>query len=150
MSVEDMTQRAERTDLAALYAEVQQFYAQHMHHLDRGEAEEWAATFTADGVFAPPSAPEPVRGRAALAQGVREAVKELAEAGETRRHILTMLAVRTCSDGSLAVRSYAQIVATPHGGTPALFLMCVCEDILVRQGGRLLVKERRVTRDDRP
>ncbi|GAA2898747.1 nuclear transport factor 2 family protein [Streptosporangium fragile] len=136
--------------LAALYAEVQQFYARHMHLLDAGAAEEWAETFTEDGVFAPPSAPEPIRGRANLTAGVRESAENLAAAGEVHRHLLSMVAVEPQADGSLRVRSYAQIIATPREGTPRLHLMCVCEDVLVRESGELRVRERRVTRDDRP
>ena len=51
-------------------------------------------------------------------------------------------------DGSLVVRSYAQIVATPRGGEPRVHLMCETHDVLVREGGALVVKNRRVTRDD--
>lgn len=133
-----------------LYAEVQHFYARHMHLLDAGDGEGWAGTFTADGTFAMPSAPEPVRGRAALAAGVHEAAAKLRAAGEVHRHIFSMVAVEPLPDGSLKVDSYTQIVATPHGGDPRLHLMCVCHDLLVREEGQLRVCERRVTRDDRP
>ncbi|MFE1830292.1 nuclear transport factor 2 family protein [Streptomyces yangpuensis] len=133
----------------ALYAEVQQFYADHMHLLDAGDGAGWAQTFTEDGSFAPPSLPEPVVGRAALAAGVDKAAAALAEAGEVHRHLLGMVSVRPCEDGALSVRSYAQIIATPRGGSPRLHLMCVCEDVLVRVDGELKVRERRVSRDDR-
>ncbi|MGS2642351.1 nuclear transport factor 2 family protein [Streptosporangium sp. LJ11] len=136
--------------LAALYAEVQQFYARHMHLLDAGAAREWAETFTEDGVFAPPSAPEPIRGRENLAAGVRAAAAGLADAGEVHRHLLSMVAVEPLDGDALRVRSYAQIIATPRGGAPRLHLMCVCEDLLVREDGELRVRERHVTRDDRP
>jgi hypothetical protein len=33
------------------YIEIQQLYARYNHAIDSGNAEEWAATFTADGVF---------------------------------------------------------------------------------------------------
>lgn len=135
---------------AEVLADVQQFLARHMHLLDSGDAEGWARTFTVDGSFAPPSLPEPVRGRAELAAGVRKSAAALAEAGEVHRHVLSTLHVDPQGDGSLRVRSYAQIIATPRGGEPRLHLMCVCEDILVRRDGELLVRERRVTRDDRP
>ncbi len=133
----------------SLYAEVQQFYADHMHLLDAGDGEGWARTFTEDGSFAPPSLPEPVVGRAALAEGVDKAAAALAEAGEVHRHLLGMVSVRPGEDGSLSVRSYAQIIATARGGSPRLHLMCVCDDVLVRVDGELKVRERRVTRDDR-
>ncbi|MEW2353524.1 nuclear transport factor 2 family protein [Spirillospora sp. NPDC029432] len=133
-----------------IYAEVQQFYARHMQLLDAGEAEEWAMTFTEDGVFAPPSLPEPIRGRANLAAGARKAAEERAAAGETHRHWQGMIAVDPRPDESLHVTCYTQVLVTPRNGSTRLHLMCVCRDVLVRENGRLLVRERRVTRDDRP
>ncbi|MEU4820045.1 nuclear transport factor 2 family protein [Micromonospora aurantiaca] len=132
------------------YARVQDFYARHMHLLDAGEAAEWAAMFTPDGVFVPPSAPEPIRGRQALEAGVRSAAAALADKGEQVRHLLTMAAVEPRADGVLFVRSYTQVVVTPQGGQPRLDIMCVCEDELVAAGDELLVRHRRVTRDDLP
>ncbi|MFH0520348.1 nuclear transport factor 2 family protein [Streptomyces sp. M41] len=136
------------SSVGLLHAEVQQFYARHMHLLDAGDGEGWARTFTENGSFAPPSLPEPVVGREALAAGVNKAAAALAEAGEVHRHLLSMVAVEERADGTLGVRSYAQIVATPRGGSPRLHLMCVCEDVLERVDGELKVRERRVTRDD--
>ena len=143
-------QAAGEVPFERLYAEVQQFYAEHMHHLDSEEADEWAATFTEDGVFAPPSLPEPVRGRTALAEGVRRQAAQLVEIGERHRHCFLMMAVTPRPDGTVYVRSYTQVIATPRDGQPRLHIMCECHDILVRVDGRLLVRERRVTRDDRP
>ncbi|AZK96232.1 MULTISPECIES: nuclear transport factor 2 family protein [Streptomyces] len=137
------------SSVESVYAEVQQFYARHMHLLDAGDGEGWALTFTEDGSFAPPSLPEPVVGRDALAEGVNKAAAALTEAGEVHRHLLSMVAVEHGADGELSVRSYAQIIATPRGGSPRLHLMCVCDDVLVRVDGELKVRERRVTRDDR-
>ncbi|MDH6213154.1 nuclear transport factor 2 family protein [Streptomyces pseudovenezuelae] len=136
---------------ASLCADVQRFHARQMHLLDSGDAEAWAATFTEDGLFAPPSAPEPIRGRAALAAGVRAAHEELAAEGETRRHLLTTTAVADPEpDGSVRVRSYVQVVATRRAEAPRLLLMCVCEDVLVVEDGEWKVRERYVSRDDRP
>ncbi|MFH9138825.1 nuclear transport factor 2 family protein [Streptomyces sp. NPDC017524] len=137
------------SSVESVYAEVQQFYARHMHLLDSGDGEGWALTFTEDGSFAPPSLPEPVVGRDALATGVNQAAAELSRAGEVHRHLLSMVSVEPREDGGLGVRSYAQIIATPRSGSPRLHLMCVCDDVLVRVEGELKVRERRVTRDDR-
>ncbi|MFI0909601.1 nuclear transport factor 2 family protein [Streptomyces abikoensis] len=131
------------------HAEVEHFYARQMRLLDSGEADAWAATFTEDGSFAPPSLPEPVRGRAALAEGARGAVAALAAEGETHHHWVGMLAVRPRGDGSLLAESYVQVVAVRPGEGPRLHLMCTCADVFVRQDGELLVRERVVTRDDR-
>jgi 3-phenylpropionate/cinnamic acid dioxygenase small subunit len=140
----------ESTVFAGIYAEVQNFYAMHMHLLDGGQAEEWGEGFTADGTFTLPSQPEPARGRADIVAGAQKSIAELAAANETRRHLLSMVAVEPQADGSLKVRSYAQIIATPRDGTSRLHVMCVCEDLLVRENGELRLHERRVTRDDRP
>jgi 3-phenylpropionate/cinnamic acid dioxygenase small subunit len=133
-----------------LYAEVQQFYAHHLQLLDSGDAEGWAATFTEDGVFAPQTLPEPVRGRAALAAGLRQTSKELTEAGETHRHWHGMVAIDPQPDDTIRVRCYALVIATRHGGTSRLHRVCVCEDVLDRVAGRLYVRHRTVSRDDLP
>ncbi|MET9564936.1 nuclear transport factor 2 family protein [Streptomyces tauricus] len=135
---------------ADVYAEVQHFYARQMRDLDSGEAESWAGTFTEDGAFKPPSLPEPVRGRPALTEGARQAAAGLASAGETHRHYVGMLTVTPADDGSLTAESLVSIVAVPRGGPARLHLVCVCRDVLVREAGELLVKDRVVTRDDRP
>ncbi|MFD4664464.1 MULTISPECIES: nuclear transport factor 2 family protein [Streptomyces] len=136
---------------ASLCADIQWFYARQMHLLDSGDAEAWAATFTEDGLFAPPSVPEPVRGHAALAAGVRSAHAALAADGEVRRHLLTTAAMENPEpDGSVRVRSYVQVVATRRDEAPRLLLMCVCDDVLTVEDGRWRVRERYVTRDDRP
>nr|WP_237523855.1 nuclear transport factor 2 family protein [Streptomyces sp. SID4926] len=56
---------------AALYTEVQAFYARQAHHLDAVRAEEFAATFAAEGVFAHSPDTPAARGRAAIAEEVR-------------------------------------------------------------------------------
>ena len=137
-----------RTSHAELRAEVEQFYARQMRALDTGAADEWATTFTRDGVFSHQASEEPVRGRDAIAAGARAAAQRLADAGEQRRHLLSMLDIDPRPDGTLLVRSYAQIVGTRRNTEPRLHLMCVCDDVLVREGGTLLTRERRVTRDD--
>jgi len=150
MTTRTVPPKVEIPSFEKVYAEVQQFYAWQMQLLDSGAAEEWARTFTEDGSFAPPSLPEPVRGRKNLAAGVRRTTAELAESGEVRRHFLGMLDVRPQADGSLWVRSYAQIIGTLGKAVPCLQLMCVCEDVLVREDGELRVSRRVVSRDDAP
>lgn len=138
------------TGPSALYAEVQQFYAEHMHALDDGDADAWALTFTEDAKFEAPNAPQPVAGRAALAAAVRHTARELAAAGEVHRHWHGMVAVYPQPDGSVSARCYALVIATPRGGEPRLHRACVCHDMLVHRDGRWLVHRRRVTRDDLP
>ncbi|MYW97962.1 nuclear transport factor 2 family protein [Amycolatopsis rubida] len=132
-----------------IYAEVLQFYARTMQLLDAGRAADWAESFTEDATFAMPSRPQPVRGRDELTAVAREGAAGLAKAGEVHRHWHSMVSVEPGSDATLAVRCYAQVVATKLGGSSRLHRICVCEDVLVRGGdGRLRVRSRRVTRDD--
>ncbi|WP_199510894.1 nuclear transport factor 2 family protein [Nucisporomicrobium flavum] len=131
-----------------LYAEVQQFYSRQMRMLDDGVVDGWAESFTEDGVFSANAHPEPAVGRAAITAGARQAHAALTEQGIQRRHWLGMLDVEPQPDGTINARSYALILSTPRGGTAQVQLSCVCEDVLVRADGRLLVRERRVTRDD--
>lgn len=139
---------AERS-FGELHAEVQQFYARHTYLLDTGAAREWAETFTEDGILSLPSAPEPIAGRAAIEAGLAEGAAARAAKGEQHRHLLLSPDIEQRSDGSLEVGTYTQVIATPRGGEPRLFLMCVTHDVLVREGRRLLIKHRVVTRDDR-
>ncbi|MFJ9008914.1 nuclear transport factor 2 family protein [Streptomyces canus] len=134
----------------ALYQEVLHFYARQMRSLDEGNVAEWAETFTEDGVFGANAHPRPQVGRAAIRQGAAEATRRLAEQGVQRRHWLGMLEVSRNADGSVTALSYAQVLATSQGGKAELELSCSCEDLLVREGDRLLVRRRQVYRDDLP
>jgi 3-phenylpropionate/cinnamic acid dioxygenase small subunit len=133
-----------------LYAEVQRFYARQMQQLDLGKAESWARTFTEDAVFDVPTLPEPVRGRAGLIAAVERAHAQLAEAGERHRHFMGMVDVLERADGTLDVRSYTTVYASVVGGVSRVHRVCVCEDVLVRDGGELRVGHRKVKRDDLP
>ncbi|MBB2744979.1 UNVERIFIED_ORG: hypothetical protein FHR35_004828 [Microbispora rosea subsp. rosea] len=133
---------------AELYLAVQHFYARQMQLLDDGKADEWAATFTEDAVFAANARPEPVRGRADIAAGARQATEQLALDGLVRRHWLGMLSVDTRSDGTVLARSYALVISTPKGGQAGIHVSTVCADVLVWDGDDLLVRSRHVTRDD--
>jgi 3-phenylpropionate/cinnamic acid dioxygenase small subunit len=136
------------TTLEELYAQVQLFYANHMQLLDDGKAEEWAQTFTEDGTFGAPNYPQPARGRAALAAGVRQTHAELLASGVRRRHWHGMVSVRRNDDGTLSVRCYALVFHTPRGEATQLHRTCVCQDTLVWEDGGWRVRDRVVTRDD--
>ncbi|MFE2689231.1 nuclear transport factor 2 family protein, partial [Streptomyces mirabilis] len=69
MTAQTETQPYSATGFAALYAEIQQFYARHMHLLDSGATDEWAADFTEDASFSVPTLPAPVSGRDAFGAG---------------------------------------------------------------------------------
>jgi SnoaL-like protein len=131
-----------------LYQQIQNFYAYQMQLLDDGAVDEWAATFTEDGVFAANAHPEPSRGRAAIAAGAGAATRALRERKVQRRHWLGMLSVRPDGPDTVRARSYAVVLETPKGGQAKLLLSTVCVDLLVRSGDGWLVQDRQVTRDD--
>ncbi|GAA2637832.1 nuclear transport factor 2 family protein [Streptomyces vastus] len=133
---------------AALYTEVQQFYAHQMHLLDLSEGESWAATFTEDATFDVPTLPEPVTGRASLAAATARTAAELSAAGQRHRHFMGMFHVAERPDGAVSVRSYATVYVSRIGGDSQVHRVCVCDDVLVRVDGALQVRSRKVTRDD--
>ncbi|MFI0982665.1 nuclear transport factor 2 family protein [Streptomyces sp. NPDC021093] len=133
---------------AGLYQEIQQFYATQMQLLDTGRAEEWAATFTQEGVFDANAFPQPVAGRSAISAAVRKACDDYAARGIQRRHWLGMLALEENGTGEVVANSYAQVLETPRGGRPELRASTSCRDVLVREAGRWLVKHRQIHRDD--
>jgi hypothetical protein len=143
---------AERTlssrEFAALYAQVQQFYAHQMQLLDAHDTACWAGTFTEDAVLELPFLAEPVGARAGLARYVRAGAARLRRAGSRLNHWVGMLDVRPQADGSLHTRCSALVYATPIGGGSKVLYVCVMEDVLIRSRGRWRTAHRRVTRDD--
>jgi hypothetical protein len=67
-------------------------------------------------------------------QAAQEIAKDFSAKGITRRHWLGMLDLDPRRDGSLFVRSYAQVLETPRGGATALRMSTVCEDLLCHDG----------------
>ncbi|WP_312018676.1 nuclear transport factor 2 family protein [Streptomyces sp. I05A-00742] len=130
------------------YQEIQHFYARQMRLLDLGEAEAWAETFTEDGVFEQNVSPQPVRGRAAIATGMRAGLDRLAGTGLVRRHWIGMVAADVHEDGTVRSHYYATVFETTKGGTPQVHLSTTAEDVLVRRdGGGWLVAHRTVRHD---
>lgn len=135
-------------DPVRLRAEVEDFYARQMQLLDQGRAEEWAATFTPDGVFGANAFPEPTVGRDALTAAARDTRAGLDAQGMVHRHWLGMVTADPAGDDTVVARCYALVIATPKGGQPVIHRSTVCEDELQRSGDGFLVRHRWVTRDD--
>ncbi|MFI9080851.1 nuclear transport factor 2 family protein [Streptomyces sioyaensis] len=144
MTVTELPQSA----TAGLYQEIQQFYAQQMHLLDDGRVVEWARTFTEGGVFAANAQPEPVVGRAEIAQAAAKATEAYAAAGVQRRHWLGMVSVESASEEAVTARCYALVIETPRGGRPEIKTSTLCEDRIVRADGAWQIQHRQITRDD--
>ncbi|MFF8640907.1 nuclear transport factor 2 family protein [Streptomyces sp. NPDC015345] len=137
-------------DTTALYVELQQFYGRHMRAMDEGRVADWTGDFTEDAVFRTNARPDPQTGRAAIADGAAVAARKLMEQGVLRRHCVSALEVGAGPDGTVVARTYAQLVRTPRDGASVLELFCTCEDVFVREEGRLRIRHRQVYRDDLP
>ncbi|MBB5158010.1 nuclear transport factor 2 family protein [Saccharopolyspora phatthalungensis] len=131
-----------------LRSELTEFYARQMQALDAGQAEQWAATFTEDGVFAANAYPQPTVGRAAITEAVKAAAAQLAADQVVHRHWLGMLAVYPVDEHTVRTRFYALVIQTPKNGVAAIHRSTIAEDELVRGGDGWQVRRRDVTRDD--
>lgn len=128
------------------YAAIQALYAQQAWDLDRGDAEGFAATFTADSAFEHLSSGEVLRGPAQIAAALRRTAE--ARRGAVYRHWFAQLWLDPVDADTLNARYYAIVSVTDAQGAVAWDPSCVVEDELVRAGGRWLTRRRVVRRDD--
>jgi len=135
-------------NFAALYAQVQQFYAHQMRILDAHDSMGWAETFTEDAVLELPFLSEPVRARTGLARYVRAGAERQRQAGHHLHHWVGLLDAQPQEDGSLHTRCSALVAAPASKGGSKLLYVCVMEDVLVSTRGEWRIAHRRVTRDD--
>ncbi|MCP2260264.1 SnoaL-like domain-containing protein [Streptoalloteichus tenebrarius] len=135
---------------AEVYQELLRFYSRQMQLMDDGAADDWAATFTEDGVFEQNVVPEPWRGRREIATRMRAAAARVAASQLTRRHWIGMVSAQPRGGhgaDEVATRYYAVVFDTPRGGTATVHLSTLAEDVLVRAHGSWLVAHRRVLHD---
>ncbi|MFA7761435.1 nuclear transport factor 2 family protein [Streptomyces sp. NPDC048723] len=146
MPIPSTSQSGSFTDL---YVEIQQFYAGQVQHLDAFRAEEFAATFTEDGVFHHSVDAPPARGRTEIVAALRaHQERRYGNDPAQRRHWFNMLQVIPQEDGSVVTEYYALIVVTRPGEPVAVTApSCFVRDVLVRESGRLLNRERSVVAD---
>ncbi|MEV5107881.1 nuclear transport factor 2 family protein [Streptomyces massasporeus] len=131
------------------YARVQQFYAYQTALLDELRVQEFAATFTEDGVLTSAPTARPARGRAAIAAALSAAhERRFGTEPVRRRHWQNALRVEELPDGSL-LASYCTLVTVirPWHPVAAIGPSAAVEDVLVVDGGELRVRERRITPD---
>lgn len=145
-----MSESCSGDGLDAVYPQVVRTYARQARLIDTGDAEAWAATFTADGVFESPSYPAPVQGRAQLEAFARRFAEQGAADGVVNRHVITNIDVTPGVEADHVVgHMYLQIVVTPKGQPSSLVRLTTIVDQLVRaSSGQWLVAHRQVLRDD--
>ncbi|MEU0580171.1 nuclear transport factor 2 family protein [Streptomyces griseoincarnatus] len=134
---------------ALLHAQVQQFYAHQTALLDELCMQEFAATFTEDGVLVPAPPARPARGRAAIAAALGAAhERRFGTEPVRRRHWLGSLRVTELPDGLLSAGYCTLVTVTrPWHPVPSLGSSTAVQDVLVLDDGELRVRERRITPD---
>lgn len=119
--------------------DIQDLYGRYNHAIDFGDAEGWAACFTADGVFSSAqgsfSGPEQL---AAFAKGYADNIKG--------RHWVSNLVIEADGDGAKA-KCYLVLYRLGGEGGPSILTTGVYNDVLVRDGGAWRFKSRTVTAD---
>ncbi|MEV0699521.1 nuclear transport factor 2 family protein [Saccharopolyspora sp. NPDC050389] len=116
------------------------------HAIDGGAAQQWAETFTPDGIFRSPTYPEPVRGRTALT----EFAAAFAANNPRTHHIVTNTCIDRADPDECHVKANLLIVRTAQqDGRDVVSIdrVTTIDDRCVRRDGRWLVAERVVTRD---
>ncbi|MBE8525347.1 nuclear transport factor 2 family protein [Amycolatopsis sp. H6(2020)] len=138
--------------LPALYSRVQQFHATQMHALDERRFDCYAATFTDEGEFRHTPGRPPARTRAGIAAELRAFHEERFGADPIqRRHWFGMLRLDPRPEGEIHAYFYALVVTTRPGvREPETAPSCVVHDVLVEEGGELLVKSRWIEHDWQP
>jgi uncharacterized protein (TIGR02246 family) len=117
--------------------EIEQLYARYAHAFDGGDAEAFAAVFTADGRFTSGAA-EPIVGREALAAFVR---RRFAEAPGTSHHITNVL-LEDAPEGGASGRAYGLILGTATDGRLQFRNAGLYVDELVREDGAWRIRSR--------
>ncbi|GGZ00947.1 nuclear transport factor 2 family protein [Streptomyces nitrosporeus] len=132
-----------------LYLEIQQFYALQLKILDRGDGEQWARTFTEDGVFQAADMPDPLVGREILVKAIER--QSARHEGLVLRHWSGQLTVERIDDDTVRAQSYVMVYVTPDrtllSGEVHFRHHTLCEDELVRANGTWLVRKRFVETD---
>lgn len=130
---------------AELYVEVQTFYARQIRLLDARRVEEFAATFTEDGVMRHAAQDDVPRGRDAIVAALRTNLPRYD--GFAVRHWFDKLLVKQLEDGRIWASYYAIISRTDADRTVTFDPSVTVEDILVRRNGQLLNESRTLHRD---
>jgi actinorhodin biosynthesis protein ActVIA len=127
-----------------LYVEVQMFYAHQMPLLEDRRPQEYAATFTADAVIEHASGLFKLAGRREIAGGIGMSVETYG--GKAFRHWCDHLRVREAGE-EIHARQTVIVSVTGESGLVTWEPSCTLDDVLIRQDGKLLVRQRFLRHD---
>lgn len=126
-------------------ARVTEFYARQNQAIDEGDADAFAATYTADGSFHSATYGDPVVGAEALIQLAKGVHAELAAEGIQQRHWTNSVVV---NEDARTARSYLMIIRTgPDGVSTVLRHVTVTDEFSFDDEGLLKVRARQVHRE---
>lgn len=128
---------------AADYTEIQQLYARYNSTLDKGDADGWADTFIADGVFA-----GNFRGRDALKGFANTWRTNPAMNGAARRHFSADLVITPSAEGATASVSTLLVDLSTRPASIAGYVTYA--DVLVKTAQGWRFKSRAVTTQTAP
>lgn len=130
---------------ADVHIRVRTFYARQMRLLGDLAIDDYAATFTDDGVVEHTHRGERAEGRAALLAGMRAALPRYA--GVTVRHWFDHLLIEPLGDGAWQVSYLALVTRTDRQGAVTFEPTFSVEDVLVERDGELYTRARIISRD---
>lgn len=128
-------------------AAILDFYARQMHLLDSLHVEQYAATFTEDGIIDHAHRAERVQGRREMLDGIRAALPRYQ--GVVVRHWFDHLLIDATVEG-WRVTYYSMVTRTDSAGTVAFEPTFVVTDHLVRTAEGGILTRSRVIHQDRP
>ncbi|MFB7876595.1 nuclear transport factor 2 family protein [Nocardia sp. NPDC056064] len=135
--------------MSANYADLLQFYAHQLRLLDDGRVEDWAATFTPDGVLRQAHRTTARKGRDDIAAGLRRATETLRERGAVRRHWVGNLTIEHTAD-TIHTRFYALVIESTPDRPAHLHLSTDIRDELVPTTDSWQIRERTIIHDPDP
>lgn len=130
-----------------LYGQIQHFYAWQMQALDSRRFQDYADTFTPDGIFQHSPGLKPAHGRDEIVKVLVDFHRKFDNDPVQRRHWFNHVALSHLDDGSISSTVYCLVVTTRPGGTPEIAPSCVVHDVIVLDGNGARLRSRRVTHD---
>lgn len=130
---------------AELYTEIQMFYAHQMPLLEERRVEEFALTFTEDGVYAHAKDGWELVGREKLVTEIRASLPHYGTS--VFRHWFDKTVVEPVDEATYKVTFRSLVSITDEAGQVTFEPSATVEDVLVRRDGRLLSKSRVVRHD---
>jgi actinorhodin biosynthesis protein ActVIA len=130
-----------------LYSQIQHFYARQMQALDGRRFEDYAGTFTPDGVFQHSPDHEPAMGREEIVRVLIDFHRKFDNDPVQRRHWFNHIVLDSRDDGLIDSTVYVLVVTIRPGGKPEIAPSCLVHDVIVPDGTEFQLSSRRVAHD---